>query len=70
MAELPEFIQALLNPKAYPTPPQKIELAQTQMSFVFIAGDYVYKAKKPVNNLLQMLRVGCGLPMIIVRGRS
>jgi len=47
---LPELVQALLNPKAYPeTPPQRIELAQTQMSFVFLTDDYVYKVKKPVN---------------------
>ena len=49
MAELPELIQALLDPQAYPAPPHKIELAQTQMSFVFLADDYVYKIKKPVN---------------------
>ena len=49
MPELPALIQALLDPKAYPAPPQRVELAQTQMSFVFLAGDYVYKVKKPVN---------------------
>ncbi|MDD5127167.1 MAG: AAA family ATPase [Dehalococcoidales bacterium] len=49
MAELPELIQALLNPRSYPTPPDKVELVQTQMSFVLIAGDFVYKIKKPVN---------------------
>jgi len=42
-------VQALLDPKIYPDKPQKVELGQTQMSFVFIAGDYVYKIKKPVN---------------------
>ncbi len=41
--------QALLNPKAYPHKPQKIELVQTQMSFIFLTGEYVYKIKKPVN---------------------
>lgn len=50
MPQLPELVQALLNPKAYPeTPPQGIELMQTQMSFVFLTDDYVYKVKKPVN---------------------
>jgi len=49
MAELPEMIQALLDPKAYPEHPQKIELMQTQMSFVFLTDEYVYKVKKPVN---------------------
>jgi len=48
--QLPELVQALLNPKAYPeTPPQGIKLVQTQMSFVFLTDDYVYKVKKPVN---------------------
>ncbi|GAH20091.1 unnamed protein product, partial [marine sediment metagenome] len=50
MPQLPELVQALLNPKAYTeTPPQGIELVQTQMSFVFLTDDYVYKVKKPVN---------------------
>jgi len=40
----------LLNPKAYPeTPLQGIELVQTQMSFIFLTNDYVYKVKKSVN---------------------
>jgi aminoglycoside phosphotransferase family enzyme len=49
MSELPELIQALLDPKAYPDPPQRVNLMQTQMSYVFLADDYVYKVKKPVN---------------------
>jgi len=47
--QLPELVQALLNPQAYPNTPQGIELVQTQMSFVFLTDDYVYKVKKPVN---------------------
>ncbi len=49
MAELPELIQALLDPKAYPEPPQQVELVQTQISYVLLAGEYVYKIKKPVD---------------------
>jgi len=49
MSELPELVTALLDPKAYPNPPQKVSLMQTQMSYVFLADDYVYKTKKPVN---------------------
>ena len=41
--------QVLLNPQAYPHKPQKIELVQTQMSFIFLAGDFAYKVKKEVN---------------------
>jgi aminoglycoside phosphotransferase family enzyme len=46
---LPSIIEALLNPQAYPHKPQKVELVQTQMSFILLAGEYVYKIKKPVN---------------------
>jgi aminoglycoside phosphotransferase family enzyme len=46
---LPSIVQALLKSQAYPHKPQKIELVQTQMSFIFLTGEYVYKIKKPVN---------------------
>ncbi len=49
MSELPELIKTLLDPQAYPAPPPRVELVQTQISFVFLAGDYVYKIKKPVD---------------------
>ena len=49
MLELPPLVQALLDPKIYPHAPQKVELMQTQMSFIFLTGDYVYKVKKPVD---------------------
>ncbi|MBN1366997.1 MAG: AAA family ATPase [Dehalococcoidales bacterium] len=49
MSVLPELAQAMLQPEIYPEPTKKVTLMQTQMSFVFIAGDYVYKVKKPVN---------------------
>ena len=46
---LPELVQALLEPKAYPEATGKIELVQTQMSFVFLTDEFVYKVKKAVN---------------------
>ena len=49
MTQLPELVQALLDPKIYPDATQGVELVQTQMSFVFLADDCVYKVKKPVN---------------------
>ncbi len=49
MPQLPEMVQALLDPKAYPRASQGGEMVQTQMSFVFLTGEYVYKVKKPVN---------------------
>jgi aminoglycoside phosphotransferase family enzyme len=49
MSDMPELIQALFDPGAYPHHPRKIELMQTQMSYVFLTDDYVYKIKKPVD---------------------
>ena len=46
---LPELVKALLEPKAYPETTKKVELVQTQMSFVFLTDEYVYKVKKPVD---------------------
>lgn len=49
MAELPPLVRAMLNPALYPDPAPKVELVQTHISFVFLAGDFVYKVKKPVD---------------------
>src|SRR4030067_500700 len=49
MSQLPEMVQALLDPKIYPDASSGVELMQPQMSFVFLTGKYVYKVKKPVN---------------------
>jgi aminoglycoside phosphotransferase family enzyme len=49
VSTLPSVVEALLESQAYPHKPQKIELVQTQMSFILLAGEYVYKIKKPVN---------------------
>jgi aminoglycoside phosphotransferase family enzyme len=49
ISKLPELIQALLDPKAYPDPPGQVEMVQTQISYVFLAGGHVYKIKKPVD---------------------
>jgi len=46
---LPEYIQALLYPAAYQHPARDIGLVQTHISYVILAGDYVYKFKKPVD---------------------
>jgi aminoglycoside phosphotransferase family enzyme/predicted kinase len=49
MSELPELIQTLLRSQAYPEKTGKIELVQTQMSFILLSDKYAYKVKKPVN---------------------
>lgn len=45
----PEYIQALLDPGFYPHKVDKVELVQTHISFVLLAGEFVYKFKKNVN---------------------
>jgi len=49
MSALSFSVEALLTPEAYPNKPREVKLIQTQMSFIFLTGDYVYKVKKPVN---------------------
>ena len=46
---LPELVKSLLKPQAYPEAAGKIELVQTQMSFVFLTKEFVYKVKKAVD---------------------
>lgn len=45
---LPEFLRAMLAPAFYPNAPAGVQLIQTHISFVLLAGDEVYKVKKPV----------------------
>src|SRR3989304_4391126 len=49
MSSLPPHIAALLSPDAYPHRVHSVELIQTHISYVFLAGDFVYKVKKPVD---------------------
>jgi aminoglycoside phosphotransferase family enzyme/predicted kinase len=66
VAEYPALVRAMFDPSFYPHPVDKVELVQTQMSFVFLAGEYVYKVKKPVNlgyldyTTLEKRRFFCG----------
>jgi aminoglycoside phosphotransferase family enzyme len=46
---LPPFLQALLQPACYDHPVPDLRLVQTHISSVILAGDFVYKFKKPVN---------------------
>ncbi len=48
-ATLPDHIQGLLSPEAYPHTPKSVELRQTHISYVFLADDLVYKVKKPLD---------------------
>jgi aminoglycoside phosphotransferase family enzyme/predicted kinase len=46
--ELPRLIEALSDPVAYPYPVERVEVRQTHISVVFLAGPFAYKVKKPV----------------------
>jgi len=43
------MIQGLLRPDCYPHPAEHIEMLETHISWVFLAGAYAYKVKKPVD---------------------
>jgi aminoglycoside phosphotransferase family enzyme len=42
-------VEALLSPQAYDESVSEVELLQTHISFLFLAGDFVYKMKKAVD---------------------
>jgi aminoglycoside phosphotransferase family enzyme/predicted kinase len=42
-------VEALSDPAAYPDPVERVELIETHISWVFLAGQWVYKVKKPVD---------------------
>jgi aminoglycoside phosphotransferase family enzyme/predicted kinase len=46
--ELPRLIELLSNPAVYPYMPPAVKVIQTHISAVFLAGEFVYKLKKPV----------------------
>jgi aminoglycoside phosphotransferase family enzyme/predicted kinase len=46
--EIAELIGALSDPRNWPVPVTEVEVRQTHISAVFLAGEFVYKIKKPV----------------------
>src|SRR6266545_1480855 len=48
-AEPAQLVKDLLRPEAYPHPVDAVELRETHGAWVFLAGPYAYKLKKPVN---------------------
>lgn len=48
IVSLAEKVSFLRKPESYPHPVSKVETKETHMSWVFLADDYVYKLKKPV----------------------
>jgi hypothetical protein len=45
----PQLVAAMSRPEFYPDRPDAVELVQTHISLIFLAGDTVYKVKKAVN---------------------
>lgn len=49
MENFPNYIKFLMKPESYGHPADEVQLIQTHISYVLIAGDFVYKFKKPMN---------------------
>jgi aminoglycoside phosphotransferase family enzyme len=57
-SELAGKVRALRSPAAYPdAPPAPVESIETHFAWVFLAGDYAYKLKKPSGNPMNDLRL-------------
>jgi aminoglycoside phosphotransferase family enzyme/predicted kinase len=48
VAEFPTLLSQLSQPEAFPVPVSRVEVRQTHISAVFLAGDHAYKIRKPV----------------------
>ncbi len=47
--KLADLMKALADPAVYPCAADSIEVRQTHISVVFLAGPFAYKIKKPVD---------------------
>ena len=62
------LIEALSDPAAYPYPVDAVEVRQTHISVVFLAGPFAYKVKKPVNlGFLDFSTLGEAPPLLRAR---
>src|SRR5690554_3014690 len=43
------LVESMLNPAVYDHPVTRVDLIETHISWVFLAGEFVYKIKKPVD---------------------
>ncbi len=55
---VPDVISSLMNPRAYPHPAGAVELIETPISWVLLAGEFAYKIKRPVRYPFIDLRSG------------
>ena len=49
MPTMAQLVEAMIQPAFYPFPVDKVEVHATHISLVFLAGNYAYKIKKPLN---------------------
>jgi aminoglycoside phosphotransferase family enzyme/predicted kinase len=49
MSPLPEQLQALLYPRAYPQAVRSVDMRETHISWVLLTGRFAYKIKRPVH---------------------
>ena len=49
MVRLEALIRGMSDPAVYPHKPKSVQVIQTHISVVFLAGEFVYKVKKPLN---------------------
>ncbi|MGI9538252.1 MAG: hypothetical protein ACR2PB_14370 [Desulfocapsaceae bacterium] len=49
MENFPDYIRDLMKPEPYGHPAGEVQLIQTHISYVLVAGDFVYKFKKPMD---------------------
>ena len=47
--EQKRLVESMLNPAVYDHPVTQVDLIETHISWVFLAGEFVYKVKKPVD---------------------
>lgn len=65
------LVQALKNPASYPHPVDEVLVRETHISWVFLAGEFAYKLKKPVNfgfldySTLEQRKHFCELELIL-----
>jgi len=45
---LPQHLESLLSPRAFPHPVKEVRLVETHISWLLLTGDFVYKIKRPV----------------------
>jgi uncharacterized protein len=49
MSSFPDYLHALLYPRAYPHPVRAVDLVETHISWVLLTGRFAYKIKRPVH---------------------